>query len=117
MVNLSGHSKRQNQSGQGSGSRLQPIEALVSPACTFEIRSNSSSTVIYLSGPILIHSTEMGCNAFQPSTRYLLEGVLQQFPVVYFYPGGSTFLPDKGRAPGGDPALGLQRTRPDSATP
>src|SRR5271166_7000089 len=50
MVNLSGHSKRQNQLGQGSGSRLQPIEALVSPACTCEIRSNSSSTVIYFSG-------------------------------------------------------------------
>ena len=48
MVNLSGHSKRQNQLGQGSGSRLQPIEALVSPACTFEMRWNSASTVIYL---------------------------------------------------------------------
>ena len=44
-TNLSGHSKRQNQSGQGSGSSMQPMEALVSPACTFRIRANNSFTV------------------------------------------------------------------------
>ena len=39
------------------------------------------------------------------------------FPWDTFTPGGSTFLTDKERAPGSDPALGLHRTHPDSATP